>query len=280
MDEGLFGPRSVTWQVHADPAMWIGGIRSLFLQALHPRAVAGVVQNSDYRTDPLGRLRRTGEYVDVTTYGTTEQAREAGRRVRGIHERLRAEDPLTGQLFRIDEPELLCWVHCAEVVSFVDIVRLAGLRLSWAQLDRYFAEQQAGAELVGLERERVPGSVCEMRRYFAELRPRLRAGPDALEIYRFLHRPPLDGPLRFGLDVYEYALGHLAYSLLPSWAIACYGQPAYPRALALAALRGLRGVAVRMPARTPFLGHGPEVLAAIRRLGPEAEPAAAKLPAC
>lgn len=41
-DPGLFGPRSVTWQMHGDPMMWIAGIRALYLQALHPRAVRGV----------------------------------------------------------------------------------------------------------------------------------------------------------------------------------------------------------------------------------------------
>ncbi|WP_031465194.1 oxygenase MpaB family protein [Sciscionella sediminilitoris] len=278
-DEGLVGPRSVTWQVHADPAMWVGGIRSLFLQALHPRAVAGVVQNSDYRTDPLGRLRRTGQYVDVTTYGTTEQAHAAGARVRAIHERLRATDPVTGERFRIDEPELLCWVHCAEVVSFVDVVRLAGMRLAGPQLDRYFREQRAVAALVGLDEGSVPGSVAGIRRYFARMRPELAATQDALEIYEFLHRPPLDGPLRLGLGVYERLLGHLAYSLLPGWAIRLYGLQPYPRPAALALLRALRGLALLAPSRTPFLGHGPGILAALRRLGAEAEPSPRLLPA-
>lgn len=281
MDEqaGLVGPESVSWQVHADPAMWIGGIRSLFLQALHPRAAAGVVQNSAFREDPLGRLLRTGDYVAVSTYGTVSQARELGARVRRVHRALRAVDPATGERFRVDDPELLLWVHCAEVVSFVDIVRLAGMPLTMAQLDRYFAEQRAVATLVGLDADEVPGSVAAMRRYFAAMRPVLAAGQDAFLIYDFLHRPPLTGWLRHGVDVYERLMGHLAYSLLPRWAIDCYGEPGYPRAGALSLLRGLRRFALAVPDRVPFFGPGPQVVAAVARLGSDALPSPRRLPA-
>jgi len=57
-DVGLFGPDSVTWKLHAEPILVLGGIRALYLQALHPRAVAAIAQNSGYRTDPIGRLLR------------------------------------------------------------------------------------------------------------------------------------------------------------------------------------------------------------------------------
>jgi uncharacterized protein (DUF2236 family) len=79
-DIGLFGPSSVSWQLHAEPAMWLAGIRSLYLQALHPRAVAGIVQNSDFRADPLGRLIRTANFVGATTYCPRDEvSRRAGR---------------------------------------------------------------------------------------------------------------------------------------------------------------------------------------------------------
>ncbi len=84
-DAGLFGPSSVTWQLHADPMMWVAGVRALYLQALHPRAVRGVMQNSDFRRDAWGRLMRTARFVAATTYGTTGAAQRAGARVRKIH---------------------------------------------------------------------------------------------------------------------------------------------------------------------------------------------------
>ncbi|SCD53618.1 hypothetical protein GA0115240_11342 [Streptomyces sp. DvalAA-14] len=95
-DPGLFGPDSVTWQMHGDPVMWIGGVRALYLQALHPRAVRGVVQNSDFRRDAWGRLLRTASFVGEITYGTTPAAERAGARIRGIHRRLSGTDPTRG----------------------------------------------------------------------------------------------------------------------------------------------------------------------------------------
>jgi len=46
-DPGLFGPHSVVWKVHADfSAMMVGGLSSLMIQALHPRALAAVWDHS------------------------------------------------------------------------------------------------------------------------------------------------------------------------------------------------------------------------------------------
>src|SRR5215207_7800240 len=73
-DPGLFGPGSVTWRVHADPSMLVGGLSALMLQTVHPLAIAGVEEHSNYREDPLGRLSRTGSFVTGTTYGSTEAA--------------------------------------------------------------------------------------------------------------------------------------------------------------------------------------------------------------
>src|SRR5260221_7986790 len=85
-DPGLLGPDSVTWRVHSDPpGMLMGGFASLMLQSLHPLAMAGVDQHSDFRTDPIGRLNRTVAYVLATTFGTTEVAEQAIPRVRHTH---------------------------------------------------------------------------------------------------------------------------------------------------------------------------------------------------
>jgi uncharacterized protein (DUF2236 family) len=146
-DPGLHGPDSVTWRVHADPSMALAGLRALLLQALHPLAMHGVIAHSDFRADPWGRLFRTAEYVGVTTYGTTEQARRAGARVRGIHRRLGGIEPESGTAYRVDDPALLRWVHCVEVESFLSTALRCGLRLSEADQDRYYTEQLRSAEL-------------------------------------------------------------------------------------------------------------------------------------
>lgn len=274
-DRGLFGAGSVTWQLHADPAMWIAGISSLFFQALHPLAVAGVVQNSDFQRDPLGRLFRTADFVGVTTYGTTEEANRIAAKVRMVHSVLRARDPDTGDEFRLDRPDLLLWVHCAEVASFLSVVRRSGYPLTEAHGDQYLNEQRRSAALVGLDPADVPGTLADLRAYFRAVRPRLRRTDDAMTIYRFLHRPPVGLPWRLGLPVYQPLAGHLAYSLLPAWARARYARRAYPPAVATSLLRSVRSALLAVPRR----GHGPHIDAAVRELGTDVLPSPRRLPA-
>lgn len=276
-DVGILGPGTVTWQLHADPAMWVAGICSLYLQALHPRAVAGVVQNSNFRQDPLGRLKRTASFVGTVSYGTTDEVHRAAAKVRSVHRLLRGEDE-GGRRFRVDDPELLLWVHCAEVHSFLTVVRRAGYRLTAAQVDRYYDEQRRTAELVGLHADEVPGSAREMADYLAGMLPHLRRTADSEVVYRFLHRPPLDGVLKLGLGVYEPLVGHLAYSVLPPWAHALHGHRPYPGTAATALLRAVRTALLLVP--PPIRWGVPEghVNRAIRRLGPAAVPRRALLP--
>ncbi|XQE78070.1 oxygenase MpaB family protein [Streptomyces microflavus] len=190
-DPGLFGPRSVTWQMHGDPMMWIAGIRALYLQALHPRAVRGVTQNSDFRRDAWGRLLRTASFVGTITYGTTAAAEQAGARVRKIHRTLKATDPATGETYGIDEPELLLWVHCAEVDSYLQVQRRSGFPLTDAQADRYVDEHRAGARLVGLDPAKVPATAAALAAYFERVRPELALGPEAADVDDFLRNPPV-----------------------------------------------------------------------------------------
>jgi uncharacterized protein (DUF2236 family) len=270
-DEGLFGPQSVTWQLHADPTMWIAGISSLYLQALHPRAVAAVVQNSRFQEDPLGRLMRTQNFVATTTYGTTTEAESVAERVRRVHRTLRATDPRTGTEIRLDEPDLLRWVHCAEVASFAMVVWRAGFPLTDEQLDRYFNEQRRVAALVGLDPGQVAGSSREMAVYFEQVRPELRRTPDSDLIYRFLHRPFAPWWL-LPANLGYLPLGHLAYSLLPGWARELHGRRAYPALVASAGLCGFRAAGLAIPDRLRFRYPADHVQRAVARLGAEASP--------
>ena len=112
--------------------MWVAAVRALLLQALHPRVIRGTLQNAAAVTEPVeawARLRRTRKFVQTCTYGTVAEAERAGCRVRRIHESLTGTDP-DGTFYRVDEPELLLWVHCGEVASIADVARRthAGLR--------------------------------------------------------------------------------------------------------------------------------------------------------
>jgi len=57
--------------------MFVGGLRALLLQSLHPLAMAGVADHSDYRTDPWHRLQRTADFLAATTYGPAAEAERA-----------------------------------------------------------------------------------------------------------------------------------------------------------------------------------------------------------
>ncbi|HEY2949210.1 MAG TPA: oxygenase MpaB family protein [Micromonosporaceae bacterium] len=228
-DLGLFGPGSVTWRVHAEPILALAGLRSLFLQALHPRAVAGVMQNSGYKTDPWGRLVRTINYVATAVFGTTAQAEAAGRRVRSVHAQLTARDPRTGETFRIDEPALLRWVHVSEVESFLDTARRAGVALTSAEVDAYYTEQRRVAALVGLDPSTVPGTAAEVDAYYREIRPELAMTRDAAETLFFLSAPPL--PRRLGFTparLVYFGIAATAFGLLPPWARRMYGMFGLP----------------------------------------------------
>ncbi|MCX2732217.1 oxygenase MpaB family protein [Saccharopolyspora sp. NFXS83] len=272
-DRGHFGPDAVSWHLHGDPAMWAAGICSLYLQALHPRAVAGVVQNSDFQRDPLGRLRRTSAFVGLATYGGRAEVDRAASRVRHVHSILTATDPRDGAPIRLDEPELLRWVHCAEVASFAAVVRRGGFPLTDVLLDRYFDEQRRSAGLVGLDPATVPGSRREMAAYFARMRPVLARTEDAELIYRFLHRPFPEW-WRAGVNLTYRPVGHLAYSLLPGWARRIYGRPAFPRAAVTAGLRAARATGLAVPGAIRWRFPADHVLRAVERLGEPVYPSA------
>ncbi|MFD5568601.1 oxygenase MpaB family protein [Streptomyces cadmiisoli] len=276
-DPGLFGPDSVTWQMHGDPMMWIAGIRALYLQALHPRAVRGVMQNSDFRRDAWGRLMRTANFVGTTTYGTTEAAERAGARVRKIHRMLRATDPDTGEEYPIDEPALLLWVHCAEIDSYLHVLRRSGFPLTDAHADRYIGEHRAAARLVGLDPGAVPADRAELAAYFETVRPRLAAGSEARGVDDFLRSPPTHPLLVPARGTLWRRVAGLAYASLPPYAHELYGRPAPGPSTVTRRLR-LTGALLRgVPARVRWQLPPRHILRAMERLGPGSRPAPYKL---
>src|ERR1700730_11730796 len=180
VDVGLFGPESVAWRLHADPAMLAGGLRALLVQALEPRAMAGVDQHSAYRVDPWGRLQRTTAFVYLTTYGDHATAEGACEKVRHVHERVRGVDPTTGRDYSASDPDLLLWIHAVEVHSFVAAYRAYAGRLDDDDADRYVAEMVRVAERVELPVGMAPRSMAEVREYLRSV-DGLEATPAARE---------------------------------------------------------------------------------------------------
>lgn len=188
-DPGLFGPGSVTWRVHADRSMLVGGLRSLLLQTLHPLAMAGVADHSAYRHQPGRRLQRTTAFVMTTTYGGTDAALSAIAGVRRVHERIAGVTP-DGIPYRASDPALLAWVHATEVDSFARAYERHGPGpLPPADRDRYVAEMADVADRLGVVGP--PRSWPELQGYLEDIRPELRASSQARQGVRFLLVPPM-----------------------------------------------------------------------------------------
>jgi len=225
MDEGLFGPASVCWHLHADPVMLIGGLRALMMQALEPRAMAAVDQHSKYRTDPWGRLERTTEFVMTTTYGDTTSAEAAAARVRKVHDRMLGVDAVTCRPYAGNDPDLLLWIHAVEVDSFLLAYRTYAGRVSNRDADRYVVEMGRVAEMVELPPGMAPKTLRELRAYLRGVEG-LRATPAAREGLRMILYPPMRLALRPLWAIPTTA----AVAILPGFARRMYRLPWFPPA--------------------------------------------------
>lgn len=238
-DPGLFGPDTATWKMHADfPAMMSGGVCALMLQTLHPRALAGVLDHSNFREDALGRLQRTTMFVGATTYAPLAHAERIIKRVDGLHARVKGKTR-DGRAYSAREPELLTWVHCTEMYSFMRgylTYRKPDLPVAWQ--DRYFDETRRIAEALGAMD--VPDSRAAMDDYFQSMLPELEFSErsrDTLAVLESMHLPiPAAG---FSRRVF---LGAGA-ALLPEWAQGLIRRNRRQRAADWAASQSLRGVA-------------------------------------
>jgi len=224
-DDGFFGPASVTWRLAADLSAPVAGLRSVLIQALHPLAMAGVDQHSDWRRDPVGRLAATSAYVATLTYGDLTSASRAARRVRAIHEHVRGTDTVTGRPYAAADPALLLWVHVALVDSVLAAARVFGTPPAGADADAYVAEMAVSAELLGVPREIIPDSAAALQDYLAGVRSELRCTPAAAESMGYM----LD-PAGMGEEIAELwqDLRDAALAVLPGWARDLYGYPTPP----------------------------------------------------
>ncbi|MEU9012661.1 oxygenase MpaB family protein [Streptomyces sp. NPDC048479] len=208
-----FGPDRPIRTVHGDASMFIGGLRALLLQSLHPLAMAAVAAHSGYQGDPWGRLQRTSTFLAVTTYGTADDAQQAVDRVRAVHDRVKGATP-TGETYHAADPHLLAWVHIAEVDSFLQAHQRYGAHpLDATGCDEYIADTARVAAALGVTDP--PRDQGELADRLAAYRPELRATQEAREAARFiLLHPPLPWIARVPYAV----LTANAVSTLPQWA--------------------------------------------------------------
>ena len=247
-DPGWFGPDSVTWRVHADASMFVAGIAALAFQALHPLAMAGVADHSDFRADPLGRLRRTAGFVGVTAYGTSAEAAQACAIVRKVHGRVVGHAP-DGRPYAANDPELLNWVHVAEFAVFAAAHRRFGaVPMTDVELDQYVAEV-ARIDLE-LGDPTPPRSWAELDDALERHRPNLCVNEQSRSAWQFLSKAHLvlPPPAR---PAYQLLFAG-AIACLPPWARRLWGV-SRPSTAELAACRAfVRGIGA-------LLGEPPRV---------------------
>jgi len=229
-DHSYLSPDGVARLVHGDlPSMLIGGISALLLQTLHPLAMAGVAEHSNYQEDPLGRLRRTAGFVGTTTYGTVAEAEKAIAQVLLVHRRVQGMAP-DGRPYSAADPALITFIHVAEVSSFLQSARRFGPHtFSPAQCDDYYEEVAPVALALGAEW--VPRSVDEVESYLRRVRPDLYAGPQARQARDWLRRGVAHRAEERAVYTVPFAA---AAGVLPRWARRELGLSA-PASLDLAA---------------------------------------------
>jgi uncharacterized protein (DUF2236 family) len=218
-DDGLFGPGSAAWVVHGDfTAMMAGGVAALLLQMLHPGALAGVWDHSNFRRDMLGRLRRTAQFISGTTYGSTATADALIAKVRRIHDRVAGTLP-DGTPYSANDPDLLTWVHVAEVASFLAAHRrYRDPAFPAAEQDRYLAEYAVVAERLGATG--VPKTRTALDAYLIAVRPQLRVDHRTREVSRALLRQQ---PASLAMAPAQTVLMEGGIDLLPDWAARMHG---------------------------------------------------------
>ncbi|WP_148572779.1 oxygenase MpaB family protein [Nocardioides caldifontis] len=210
--ERWFPSGSAIQRVHGDASMFVGGLRALMLQALHPAAMTAVAEHSGYRGDMWGRLARTSTFLATTTFGTADDAQAAVDAVRRIHDSITGTMP-DGSPYRASDPHLLRWVHVAEIDSFLTAHRTYGLEpLDQAGRDEYVAQTGQVAERLGAVD--VPTTEAELREALAVYRPELRGTDHAREAVRFLLLHP-DLPLAARPPY--LVIASAAIGLMPVW---------------------------------------------------------------
>ncbi len=211
-EPGWFDEDAPIRRVHADASMFIGGMRALLFQSLHPLAMAGVAEHSDYRADPWGRLQRTADFLAATTFGPASEAQKAVDIVHRVHERVvgTASD---GRPYAANDPHLLHWVHIAELDSFLAAHDRYGQQpLVGAERDQYVAESAVVARALGVRHP--PETEHELRQHLRTFRPELRGTREARDAARYLIvQPPLPlaGRAPYGL------ICAAAIALMPAW---------------------------------------------------------------
>ena len=189
---GFFMPDEAPWIVHGNMATMVGGVRALLMQAMHPGSLAGVRQHSRYKTDPLGRLAGTIQWLTVTTYASRESILREASRVRAMHGKVRGsyiDAEGNERTYDASDPELLLWVHIAFMDSFLRCHQAYSPVPIPGGADAYIGLWARSVEPLGLET--APGDEAELLEQLGHFESQLTVSPDTREVMEWLRKPPL-----------------------------------------------------------------------------------------
>ena len=155
-DPGYFGPQSMMWKVNKEITVLFGGARALLMHAAHPLIAAGARQTSFYQRDPWKRLIRTLSLQNSVTFGNKQEADESAHRINKLHEVINGEDDVTGGYYDALDHEQLLWVHACLQISSIYFYEMTVKKLSEAEKNQYHLENMKAAELVLVDKDKMP----------------------------------------------------------------------------------------------------------------------------
>ena len=164
-DPGYFGPDSMMWKINKEITVLFGGARALLMHAAHPLIAAGARQTSFYQRDPWKRLIRTLSLQNSVTFGTKEEADESAHRINKLHEVIKGEDEVTGDIYDALDHEQLLWVHACLQLSSIYFYEKTVKTLTEDEKNRYHSENQLSAELVLVNTKEMPKTHDELKKW-------------------------------------------------------------------------------------------------------------------
>ncbi len=167
-DPGYFGPESMMWKVNKEITVLFGGARALLMHAAHPLIAAGARQTSFYQRDPWKRLIRTLSLQNSVTFGTKDEADESATRINRLHEVIKGEDEITGNIYDALDHEQLLWVHACLQISSIYFYEQTVKKLTKEEKDTYHKENMLSAKLVLIDTKKMPQTHNELKDWVIE----------------------------------------------------------------------------------------------------------------
>jgi uncharacterized protein (DUF2236 family) len=168
---GVFGPRSVTWEVNREAAIFLGAGRALLLQLAHPWIAAAIEQHSDTFSDPIRRFHRTFSVMFSIVFGTLDQSLSAARRLHRRHAAINgtmqwAAGPFpAGSFYCANAVSALRWVHATLTDTAIVAHALVLPPLTPEQREGYYAESRLFAGLFGIPQACLPRNWADFALY-------------------------------------------------------------------------------------------------------------------